>query len=436
LVVCAGWAIPEPVNPLPLVLAAAAATPSSPTSPDGLPPWAHTATASLIALLSARPSDSATEQRYAAAPIESDEPTVEIGGALRFIFSWNSWDGDIQTPSASSFDTFRFDIDGRYADLYFSAQYRFYAGYNMLQHGYIGSDLIEESMSVKVGVTQVPFGILPFASHNFFFSILYYVGLEDDYDLGVSTKLEAGNFDLHFAFFKNDEGHFSGNSLDSARYSYDLVRTNPGDLASAGIPEARNLEETNQTNARAAWTLEHATGYRTELGVSGQLGQTFDGETERLSRHWALAGHLDGQYGWFDLHLEAGHYDIGLDARAAGDPRLVAMGAYDAPYAVAAEASFILANIALEVPWDVWLLDSITFYQDYSGLLKAEDAFADSHQIVWGTLIAAGPIFTYLDWAFGRNHPWLGPDYNAALGPGDPDAPWELRFNVNVGWYF
>ena len=112
------------------------------------------------------------------------------------------------------------------------------------------------------------------------------------------------------------------------------------------------------------------------------------------------------------------------------------MGAYDAPYAVAAESSFVVVNLALEVPWTDWLMDSVTFYQNYSALLKSEDAFADSHQLVWGALVAAGPIYTYFDWAFGQNHPWLGPNYTSALGRGDPDAPWDLRFNVNLGWYF
>jgi len=41
-----------------------------------------------------------------------------------------------------------------------------------------------------------------------------------------------------------------------------------------------------------------------------------------------------------------------------------------------------------------------------------------------------------VDWAVGRNHPWLSDQYVRALGPGERNAPWELRFNVNLGWYF
>jgi hypothetical protein len=51
-------------------------------------------------------------------------------------------------------------------------------------------------------------------------------------------------------------------------------------------------------------------------------------------------------------------------------------------------------------------------------------------------LIASGKLFTYVDAAFGKNQPWIGPDYGRALAEGDPDAGWELRFNINIGYYF
>ncbi len=201
---------------------------------------------------------------------------------------------------------FRLDVGARYADLVFSAQYRFYAGYNMLQHGYIGTELEREGLSFRLGVTQVPFGVLPYASHNFFFSLPYYVGLEDDYDLGIKTIVELGDLEIQLAFFKNDEGGYSGSSLDSARYSYDLVRTRPGVLSAAGISEARSLEETNQANLRIAWTLRHGEHLSAELGFSGQIGQTFERSTNRRGVQWAMAGHLDAGLGPVNVVAEGG----------------------------------------------------------------------------------------------------------------------------------
>lgn len=401
-------------------------------------PAVATSTSRLFGMLLLGPeaADSATEQRYEEAPIREETPTVQLGGALRFNFSFNTYGGPSQFPSASSFDVFRLDVGARYADLVFSAQYRFYAGYNMLQHGYIGTELEREGLSFRLGVTQVPFGVLPYASHNFFFSLPYYVGLEDDYDLGIKTIVELGDLEIQLAFFKNDEGGYSGSSLDSARYSYDLVRTRPGVLSAAGISEARSLEETNQANLRIAWTLRHGEHLSAELGFSGQIGQTFERSTNRRGVQWAMAGHLDADLGPVNVVAEGGRYEIGMDESAVADSRLVAMGAYDAPYTVAARAEFLTTGIAWEIPLSYWLFESITFYDDFSALYKDPEEFEDSFQNTAGFLLAVGPVYTYLDFAAGRNHPFLGLQYVRALGPGDPTQSWELRFNINVGWYF
>ena len=35
-----------------------------------------------------------------------------------------------------------------------------------------------------MGLTTVPFGILPYTGNNYFFNLSYYAGLEDDADMG------------------------------------------------------------------------------------------------------------------------------------------------------------------------------------------------------------------------------------------------------------
>jgi hypothetical protein len=42
---------------------------------------------------------------------------------------------------------------------------------------------------MKLGVSQVPFVIPGFASHYWWFQIPYYLGLEDDYEMGLSFDL-------------------------------------------------------------------------------------------------------------------------------------------------------------------------------------------------------------------------------------------------------
>ena len=153
------------------------------------------------------------------------DASIDFGGALRYNYYVKSWDGqEANRDKGGDFDldTIRFEADGSYSDLDISAEYRFYAGYHMLHHGYIGWNHTETSKFL-LGVSQVPFGIQPYASHNWFFDVGYYVGLEDDYDAGLQWLTYGDNWDLKLGFFKNDEGNYTGNSMDSARYSYDVV---------------------------------------------------------------------------------------------------------------------------------------------------------------------------------------------------------------------
>jgi hypothetical protein len=82
------------------------------------------------------------------------------------------------------------------------------------------------------------------------------------------------------------------------------------------------------------------------------------------------------------------------------------------------------------------VVDNITFYNNYSYLAKSDQRFENSQQNVLGALIAAGKLFTYVDFAFGKNHPWIGSDYAVALAEGNPASGWNLRFNINIGYYF
>ncbi|MFR7808906.1 MAG: hypothetical protein ACLU4N_06315 [Butyricimonas faecihominis] len=46
------------------------------------------------------------------------------------------------------------------------------------------------------GLTGVPFGIQPIASHNFFLQIAYYIGLEDDSDMGIKYLYQGDTWDF------------------------------------------------------------------------------------------------------------------------------------------------------------------------------------------------------------------------------------------------
>ncbi|HKJ72573.1 MAG TPA: hypothetical protein VKA19_00525, partial [Alphaproteobacteria bacterium] len=366
------------------------------------------------------------------------ELETTIGGALRFNLFYKSWDRPATVRSSGNdvaFDTFRIDVESSYGPLSLSAEYRFYAGYNMLHHGWLAYRLLDVA-DLKLGLVRVPFGPLPYASNNYFFSLGYYVGLEDDYDIGGRADFDLGLLDAQIAYFHNDEGSYSGSSIDSARYSYDLVRSDGSEIPAIGPDATRTSEEQSQVNARVTVTGEHGELGQTEVGLSGEWGEIKSGETDARGDHWAVAAHVRGRYGPVGLIFEAARYGYDPAAGTGQDESWVVMGAFDAPYRVASEAYLFVGSVSYRFALDRGPLESLTLYEEYSRLAKLEDGYADTQQNVTGALLAVGPLYVYLDVALGKNHPWIGPSYVDALAEGAADPDWEARINANIGYYF
>lgn len=363
-----------------------------------------------------------------AATEEEAETTdhLKVGGALRMNYTYNDddrWHKDGKEKGGDfKFDLFRLDVNGSYNDVQLSAQYRFMENQNFIHHGWLGYNLTEKT-GVQLGLTQVPFGLLPYASHNFWFGIPYYLGLEDDYDLGLKMLHQNGPWDMQLAFFKN--GDF-GNATDLERYSYDLVKE--GD---------QQNEESNQVNARLAYRLDHGDLGNTEFGVSGQWGQLYNGDTGRNGDHWAAAAHVNGTYGPFNLMLEAIEYEHNPKNLAGVSDKTVRMGAFGYGHDVAAKGTVYVAGLSYDVPVSWGPVSQLTFYNDYSRLVKAEEDFEDSEINTLGCLVTAGPVYTYLDFIMGKNATWIGSIGEDGFGAGrHRDEGWNTKFNINVGYYF
>jgi hypothetical protein len=113
----------------------------------------------------------------------------------------------------ASYDAFKLEFE-----------YRIYPLYQFLRNAVLAYQ-VNDRLSFDVGVSRVPFGLLPFASNSWFFGLPYYLGMEDDADFGLRAHWLPGNWDLWLAFYKNSEGSYFGRSLDSARFSYDALST-------------------------------------------------------------------------------------------------------------------------------------------------------------------------------------------------------------------
>jgi hypothetical protein len=400
----------------------------------------------------------------APATFAADDDGFKVGGALRFNYRYMDWDdeGYARINNAQQgellLDTYRINVDGTYGNIDLSLEYRFYSGYHMLHHGYFGYNFSDRT-TMHFGVHQVPFGIQPYASHNWFFSIAYYLGLEDDYDAGIKFMHQTeGGLNLQFAYYKNDEGNFTGASDNSSRYSYDIV-----DETFFGMQS--NNRESHQFNGRIAYTVTDG-DLNAEFGVSGQYGMLYNealdqinssddpdalynGDSDPWGSHMAFGGHANITYDKFNLMLFGIYVDhepqvldtallttAGRNMGLQGDfsEELVVFGAYDFPYPVASTGIVVAVQPAYTVPVEWGPISSLQFYNDFSMYMKDNEDFENSIQNITGCLVTAGSVYTYVDVAQGKNQPWLG--QFTGLGQGVEDAEWKMRFNVNFGYYF
>lgn len=357
---------------------------------------------------------------------------LTIGGALRYNLYLEDYGGPLnEGDSQFTFDMWRINLEGRAAGININFEYRFYPtfGTHFIKQGWLGYDFNRKT-NLQVGVTQVPFGLLQYASHNWWFQLPYYLGLEDDHDMGFKLTTSSGPWDFAVAYFMqadpNGVAQFA--APNTARYSYDIV--------SAGSQNQSN-SETSQFNGRVTYTLDHGSMGSTELGISGQYGGIYNSELNEVSDHYAFAPHADASLGNFSIKAEYIYYNHNALNDDGFSTDVVKMAAYGvSAYDVAAEGSMYVigGSYTWEVDWGP--VSSIEFYDNYTYLDKANPSFTDSQHNVLGFLVTAGKLYTYFDIASGKNQPWLTDDFGTGLGSGVQNPRINTRFNINIGYYF
>lgn len=344
--------------------------------------------------------------------------SLRFKGALRFNASLRDFDqGSKDRKGDSGLELFRIGVDGSIDQVRISAEYRFYPYMDAIHHGWIGYDL-EDFGIVKLGISQVPFGILPYAAHNYWFGVPYYLGLADDYDLGIQYLYEDGPWDLRLAFFKNSE---LGDASNLERYAFDIVR----------LGEQQN-EETNQFNARLAHTFSLPSGSSHEVGLSVQYGGLYNRTTGRNGHHWAVGTHWDARVGRFAFQTQLARYEYHPENPEGVDDATVLLGALGTSYEVAARGTVAVANIAYTFPLTSAYIDQLTIYNDYSILFKDFADFEESQINTTGVGIGKDPLFLYVDLIQAKNMPFFG---SGSLA-GDGETSWKTRLNFNLGYYW
>ncbi|MEE4303973.1 MAG: carbohydrate porin [Wenzhouxiangella sp.] len=367
---------------------------------------------------------------------EKKSTEIDVGGAVRFQYVLEDYnDSSKENNGTLEMDTVRLNFDGTVGDVILSAEWRWYQYMNVIHHAWAGYDFTD-SLQGQIGVNQVPFGVTPYNSHSFFFSSNYYLGLEDDYDFGAKLIYDEGPLNIQGAFYWNDElggsdGYFGFDGGDfpnflNDRYSYDIVGARGPGEGSYAAP-GNYAFDSNIINGRVAYTLGHGTDYSTELGFSGQYGDVVDNASDSIGSQSAFAAHLVGNYGPWNVQLQATEYEYDMD----NGMQRMAVGAYDFFDTIAAEATSYTGNVAYSLPVNWGPVSNLTFYNDYSLVTDKSGGLEDTWMNVTGVAVSAGGLYTYIDFIQAENQPFVGGTMDSTTEPGT-----NTRFNINFGYYF
>lgn len=366
---------------------------------------------------------------------QSEKPTAKIGGAVRYNYIYKDWSQASKNNAGDlGQDIFRLNVEGNYKQLYMNAEYRFFtkaAGGGILKKGYMGYKF-NENHNLQFGLTGAPFGLLPYTSNDFYFAMNYFIGLEDDDDLGVKYIYTNGPWNVQAAYFKNSDLFGGSGPAPLNRYSLDLVG---------------KVKEVDQFNGRVTYTYGET--FKQEFGLSAMLGRSYDIDTEKYGKRQAFAAHYQADYSNFNLKLEYLRYDY---EHPDGKTPYFTVGAFNGKYNVANKGQTFTCSAAYKLEVNKGVLDYFLFYNDFSMLKKDDIELAnqtlvcnDSFIETLGCGISAGPVYIYVDNIWGKNMPWLGGTENGFvqgknLTPEEQDLnqneEWHYRFNVNVGYYF
>ena len=349
----------------------------------------------------------------------NEEKNIKLGGAVRFNYRDSSFNDPQKSKGGDGiFDIFRLDVDGEYNDLIISAQYRWYSYMNVIHHAWVGYNFTDNSQG-QLGITKVPIGLLPYASHNWWFGVPYYVGLADDYDMGFKWHYHPDAWDLRLGFFKNGEWGNSGN-LD--RYSFDVVT----------VGDQQN-EETNTVNARLAYTFKPWTESSIEVGFSGMLGQLYNTTTKGMGSRWAAGPHVKAKFGQFGVEMEALRYQYNPDNPPGVSSDTVLLGAFASSYLVASKATVLVGNLSYDLPVEWGPITGLQFYNDFSVSVKEKSGWNNSlHQHHRLPSFPRGPCTLTWTSSWAKNMVWLGGPSNA-LAEGEAGASWEPMFKHQRG---
>lgn len=349
-------------------------------------------------------------------PIDQLEREDRFGLTSMFFYTNRSWIQDSKkTKGSLRFDSFRIWAQTDIKDDFFAGvQYRFYEGWNTPLYLYVGYRFAKSTL--QMGQTWVPFGIgyQPFDAWG---NIPFYVGLQDDYDLGVTWTRPFGGFEFIVGFFKNQQL----SSASSQRYDTDIYSGGIGEDDIILI-QKRN-EEVNQFNLRGAYNLGNER-WSLNLGLSGMIGQIYNLETDDNGLRTAYAVHGIFKMGIFHYNIQGTFYNY--SQVLPGDPtqdeqNFINVGSWNFAYEIPVAASILSTSAAVDI-----IGNKLTAHLNYSWLTSGTST-GDSQLFTAGLRSLWRSFEIFAEGYYGVNDPQLSGN---ASGYGRDAGSYDFRFDI------
>ena len=389
------------------------------------------------------------------ADTEPEKSPIKIGGAIRVNYVYGTY-GDEDNPHRRGqkigdvdLEIFRLNSDLDYHNIISRIEYRWYDNYSFIHTAWLGYNL-DEFGTLKAGIVRVPFGPTAYGvSTSWFFDQHFYVGLADDPDLGISWSNTFDKLSLDLGYFYGSEFQTDGDSLNSSRYGYDIVKwkekADSNGKVEWGAGE-NGYDERHQLNLRAIYSIDKVG----DIGLSLQYGMLIgtDVGEDDSGNHYAVSGHMKNSYSDFTLYSQFSYYTHNIsDETPWSTSDLIPMGAYDFAWPVASTGlipALSLRYSGIDTSSISWL-DSVTPYIEWSTILKTVEDYNSSTLVTLGaswTVFSA--LYVYSDFALTDGNFFVGnrdDDYNNILTGvnhvgANGNNSWHWRLNFNFGYYF
>lgn len=362
---------------------------------------------------------------------------LQVGAAIRARIDYDP-DRDIEKLN---FDTFRPYINYTSDTWVAAARYRFYGkaypyqytkkfgDISFPEYAWVGYNF-DENRQVQVGLNQVPFGILPYASNSITETLGYTLGLEDLYEVGAKYNQKIGEWDVQAGYYLRPA--FQGKGTSKGGVTYSNV---PAD-ADSYVTDGSNNQERNMFALRVTKTVDIG-GWKTELGASALTSELQNRDTGDDGRRNAVGIHMMSSKGPWTTGLMAARQQ--MSPRNPGNSDFVTLGGYDSSYNVASRGNLLVADLNYDIGGKYlgdWV-NSIKLYGNYSAFLKSGNGYGDSQRYIAGfSFMVGNHVFIATEWVFGKNDPYVGgSSYTQSLAAGGTDH-WENQALSNIGFYF